>query len=289
MTTALSPDSTVNLVFVHHSCGRHWLNDNYGELGKALADNNYFVSDTYYGWGPDGIGDHTDIGHWWTWFRGERSGVYLNDLYNEHGQSDPAYTRLSNAAAAGENEIVMFKSCYPNSSLKGNVLDPIPTIANNPLKGQDWRSNAHTIANAKGIYIDLLEYFGTRRDKLFVAITAPPLVNDAWGENARVFNNWLAHEWLANYPYSNVAVFDYYNVLTSNNGSPHIHDAGVVAGNHHRIRDGKAEHRVDAANHLAMYPSEVDDSHPSPAGDTKATIEFIPLLNSFYAKWKSQG
>jgi hypothetical protein len=39
-------------------------------LGIALRDNNYFVSDTNYGWGPadqdEGygtIGDHTDIPH----------------------------------------------------------------------------------------------------------------------------------------------------------------------------------------------------------------------------------
>lgn len=63
------PSSTVNLVFIHHSTGENWLNDDNGGLGLALLDNNYFVSDTNYGWGPDSIGDRTDIGNWWEWFR----------------------------------------------------------------------------------------------------------------------------------------------------------------------------------------------------------------------------
>jgi len=66
---------------------------------------------------------------------------------------------------SGENRIVMFKSCFPNSDLRGNSSDPVPSIGDNPLKGQDSSSEHHTIANAKGIYIDLLEYFRTRTDK----------------------------------------------------------------------------------------------------------------------------
>jgi len=31
--------------------------------------------------------------------------------------------------------------------------------------------------------------------------------------------NWLVNDWLAGYPYNNVAVFDFYNVLTSNGGN----------------------------------------------------------------------
>ena len=69
------PAQALKLVFVHHSCGENWLADDDGGLGLALRDNNYFVSDTNYGWGPDGIGDHTDIGHWWTWFRGPGSAI----------------------------------------------------------------------------------------------------------------------------------------------------------------------------------------------------------------------
>ncbi len=58
------PDHVVKLVFIHHSTGENWLADGYGGLGLALGNNNYFVSDTNYGWGPHSIGDNTDILNW---------------------------------------------------------------------------------------------------------------------------------------------------------------------------------------------------------------------------------
>jgi len=53
----------------------------------------------------------------------------------------------------------MFKSCFPNSALQGSVNDPVPSIDTNPLKADSAYSEYHTVANAKGIYLDLLEYF----------------------------------------------------------------------------------------------------------------------------------
>ncbi|MEI7990702.1 MAG: hypothetical protein WCI88_16865, partial [Chloroflexota bacterium] len=43
------PDKPVKLVFIHHSTGENWLRDGYGNLGKTLNANNYYVSDTNYG------------------------------------------------------------------------------------------------------------------------------------------------------------------------------------------------------------------------------------------------
>ena len=127
------PASTPKLVFIHHSCGENWLADGNGSLGITLRDGNYFVSDTNYGWGPDGIGSSTDIGHWWTWFRGPGSPTYTSALYTEYGQNS-SYSRR--ADPGGQNEIVMFKSCYPNSALTGSMSDPVPPIGSNPLRRQ---------------------------------------------------------------------------------------------------------------------------------------------------------
>jgi hypothetical protein len=77
------------------------------------------------------------------------------------------------------------------------------------------------------------------------------------GSNARAFNQWLAHDWLANYPLKNVAVFDLYNVLTSNGG----------------------------ASDVLAYPTT--DDHPNKIGNQKATAEFVPLLNAYYRRWKN--
>ena len=251
----------VKLIFIHHSCGENWLADGHGGLGKALAKNGYFVSDTNYGWGPDGIGDQTDITDWPEWFVGSRSRHFLGALFHESAQHS-SYTRRK-ADPGGENRIIMFKSCFPNSNLHGRPHD-------SPARGSGL-----TVANAKAIYQDLLRYFVTRPDKLFIAITAPPVQERTYGANARGFNNWLVHEWLADYKGSNVAVFDFYNVLTG-------------SGNHHRLRNGSVEHvYAKGRNHL-FYPTDGDD-HPSPRGNRKATEEFVPLLNAYYHSWKTNA
>ena len=283
-----SPKEVVNLVFLHHSCGRNLLDDVSGRLGLLLAENNYFVSDTYYKWGPDAIGDRTDLGHWWTWFRGPDSEKYMQAVYNEKGQNAPnsEFTRLPKGTE-GENRIILFKSCYPNSMLKGSVEDPIPDISDNFLKDMVFISDFHTVSNAKGIYIDLLEYFKKRQDKLFVAITSPPILDNTYAQNARHFNNWMVNDWLKEYPYSNVGVFDFFNVLTSNNGSIHMSDINKKIGNHHRIYNEKVQHQVetDTCNTL-KYPGPNNNEHPNTAGNLKASNELILLLNMYYNNWK---
>jgi len=275
------PSSPVRLIFIHHSCGENWLEDSNGGLGIALRDNNYFVSDTNYGWGPGSIGDSTDIGNWCDWFRGPSSPTYLAALYAESGRNS-SYSRLG-TNPGGENEVIMFKSCYPNSALEGSPGDTVPPIGSNPLKGQGSGSSYHTVANAKGIYIDLLEYFKTRQDKLFVAITAPPLRDGTYAANARYFNNWLVNDWLDSYPYDNVFVFDFYNVLTSNGSGPYASDLGWESGNHHRWHNGAVQHETDGGSDTLAYPT--GDDHPNYVGNQKATAEFVTLLNVAYNRF----
>jgi len=283
------PQNPVRLIFIHHSTGENWLADENGGLGIALRDNNYFVSDTNYGWGPDTIGDTTDIGHWWLWFRGPDSTIYMNALYAE-GEQHSSYSRMD-TAPAGENEIIMFKSCFPNSALRGRPSDPVPAIENNPLKGQDSGSEYHKVGNAKGIYIDLLEYFATRQDKLFIVVTAPPLNDPTFSNNARALNLWLIHDWLRGYPYRNVFVFDFYNVLTTNGGDPNTNDLDQETGNHHRWWNNAIQHKFDGDDddnpNVTEYPTSSEDEHPSRAGNLKATAEFLPLLDFAYNRWKS--
>jgi hypothetical protein len=288
------PANAVKLIFVHHSSGENWLRDDHGGLGLALRDNNYFVSDTNYGWGPADvdvgtgtIGDHTDIGHWYDWFAGPHRDTYLASLYSESGQHS-SYSRLSQDPA-GPNRIVMFKSCFPNSNLSGRPTDP-PTVGSNPMRGRAAGDSSYTLANAKGIYSDLLGYFSARQDVLFVVITAPPLVSGATDAtragNARALNVWLHDEWLKAYPYHNVAVFDFYDVLTTNGGSANTNDLGQQTGNHHRYRDGAIEYITDRGSNISAYGASSGDSHPTAAGNRKATGEFVSLLNIAYHRWQ---
>jgi len=255
------PDEVVKLIFIHHSCGENWLTDGYGNLGSELGDNNYFVSDTNYGWGPDYIGDRTDIPDWMEWFRSGQTGTITQALYNENEQMS-SYTRPL-PDPGGENKIIMFKSCFPNSELSGGPTDLPGTYADLSVSG------------AKYVYNELLEYFETRPDKLFIVVTAPPVSNRTNANNARAFNNWLVEDWLMdnNYTLPNVAVFDFYNVLTGKNA-------------HHRYQNGNIEH-VTANKDTLAYPT--GDDHPSENGSRKATEEFIPLLNIYYHRWQASG
>jgi hypothetical protein len=265
------PTSTVKYVFVHHSTGDAWLQDSYGGLAASLGANNYFVSDTNYGWGPSAIGDHTDVGDWWTWFRGPSAATYTAALYSNTGVNSSYARSLSNPG--GENTVVMFKSCFPNSNVGGSAADPIPAIGSNPLAGHGMTDL--TVGNAKGVYLDLLEYFKLHPDKLFVLIVSPPLRSADTGSdeaaNARALANWLVDPsgLLNGYSAGNVFVYDYYTVLT---------------GGHHRVVSGAIEHTPGPSNYLA-YPT--GDSHPSAAGDQIATAEFVPMLNAAYNAWRA--
>ena len=294
------PAAPVRLVFVHHSTGGNWLADvgvheDAGGLGQTLMANNYYVSATNYGWtvGGDAIGDRTDIGHWWEWFNGPDHAAIQAALYAEGGQNIGDYgswTRMA-TAPAGENLIIVFKSCFPNSHLGGNPTDP-PTTGDNPLRGLDAWSEHMTVGNAKGIYVDLLAYFATRQDKLFIVVTAPPLLEDdgaqptdpAHAANARAFNDWLVNDWLGGYAYNNVAVFDFYNVLSSNGGDPFTNDLGQEAGNHHRWWNGAIQHVHPVDNNFSSYATDAD-SHPTGAGGEKASGEFALWLNVMYHRW----
>jgi hypothetical protein len=196
------PTSTVKLIFIHHSCGENWLNDGNGGLGIELGQNNYFVSDTNYGWGPDSIGSSTDIPNWLDWFRGPNTSTYMSALYAESVQHS-SYTRNLTDPGGG-NEIILFKSCFPNSALEGNPTDP--------PSADGWL----TVGHAKYVYSQLLQYFGEHPDKLFVVITAPPLIDGTYAANARGFNQWLVNNWLNDKSYSlkNVAVFDFRTTIT---------------------------------------------------------------------------
>ncbi len=292
---AANPPSPVRLVFIHHSTGENWLRDEDGGLAIALRDASYFVSDTNYGWGPGSIGDRTDVGNWYDWFLGTSSATYLASLYAESDQSFE-YSRLA-SVPAGSNQVVMFKSCFPNSNLQGSLDDPVPPIGSNPLRGQDYTSEHHTFANVKGIYQGLLAYFAAHTEKLFVLVTSPPLTEGSTSPEAaalaRALNDWLVAEWLDGYAHHNVFVFDFFDVLTSNGGTartddPDTNDLDWDDGNHHRLEGGVVNHLMTISNGYSAYGYSWDD-HPSQAGNLKATGEFVPLLNVAYHCWKGTG
>ncbi|PKL92122.1 MAG: hypothetical protein CVV21_05060 [Candidatus Goldiibacteriota bacterium HGW-Goldbacteria-1] len=241
-----APSSTVKIIFIHHSTGQHWLESSYGGLATALNTNNYFVSDTNYGWSDPGYdqGSYTDTEDWPDWFRDE----VMPYVYDEDANS--CYTNTI-TEPAGENEIIMFKSCYPNSEVEGSIDDE------------------------KTIYNNILTYTALHTDKLFILIIPPPeqVLEDPL--LTREISNWLADRqngWLKNYTHGNVYAYDYYNVLTH-------------PDNHHMVINSAERHIVANSRNTLYYPST--DNHPSEAGQQKAVSEFVPLLNGWYNEWKN--
>ena len=312
------------VVFVYHSVGGHWLAHEYGGLVSALNRRGFFVNDITYVWQPPQcangvlkrarnralsllrrrpagarrIGDRTDIGHCYEWFRGPDAQLIMEAVYRENHESavfgDHANARsihpVANPGADQENDIVIIKPCYPNSSYRGRG-DEAATAGEWPPRGFAAESPLHTVGNCKRIYHDVLLYFQERRDKYFVIVTAPPrlaLAND--GETARRFSNWLVHEWLQEHGYAgrNVMVFDLYNVLTSGPGGD-TNDLGEEHGNHHRLWRGREQHVVQDTCNLLAYGRAPNDNHPSRAGLQKATAELVELFAYRYEAWRRRN
>jgi hypothetical protein len=242
------PSETVKLIFIHHSSGGNWLADGNGNLGPELNNNNYYLSESDYGWDAepdDNLGDHTDTPDWPSWFNDDKMPyVYNSDYHSAYDNNIPN--------PGGQNEIIMFKSCFPLSEVGDSIDDE------------------------KTIYNSLKPYFAAHPDKFFVLITPPGETNVESYLKTRELCNWLVDNqtgWLAGYTQKNVFVFDFYGVLSETNS-------------HHRWVTDHVEH-VYASNYDGISPYHNGDDHPNAAGNQKATAEFVPLLNYYYHLWKN--
>lgn len=262
------PGRPLRLLFIHHSCGGQWLaasgqrvgddascifdsHPNGGGLKKALEQDGYLVHEASYG---SSIGADTDLFHWLPKFRDR-----MDDVLSIRHQDETH-------AQGVRNQIVAFKSCYPNNEYAG-VGEP-PGSPEGP---------GLTIWNAKASLSALLPIFASRPEVLFVYVTPPPIApnvrsSPAWkwlaravlrrsqpsdellrrSAMAREMDDWVRSPlgWLKDYPLRNVVVFDYYDVLTGSGGNLSAYAS----------RDGK-------------------DSHPSSEGNHLATVRFVPFLN----------
>ena len=118
------PGQRLDLVFIHHSVGGHWLaapgpeagancivtsHPNGGGLRSALEEQGYEVHEASYG---SRVGQDTDIVHWPPKFRDQMDQILPcrhQDLPLPDGR---------------RNRIVVFKSCYPNNAFVGPGTPP---------------------------------------------------------------------------------------------------------------------------------------------------------------------
>ncbi len=261
------PAKPLRLLFIHHSVGGMMLADpgpaqamsdsiytthpNGGGLRKRLQEATYQVHETSYG---SSIGEKTDLFDWLPKFRDHMDAVLTTSANDKHHDGGI------------KNDIVVFKSCYPNNRFMDEGEAP------GDPNGPDL-----TVWNAKATMKALLPELARQKDTLFVYMTAPPVAprgysEPAWkwlarkvmrkpsvaanvrrlGELAREFNDWVVSPdgWLKDYPHRNVVVFDLYDVLTG------------------------------GASNLSRFPTgDGDDSHPSSAGTQQAAERFVGFLN----------
>ena len=181
------PAAPVKLIFIHHSCGENWLADGQGGLGVALGQQ--LLRQRHQLW--LGAGRHRR--HAPTSPTGPSgspaadSDRYLRRPLSPRAGSTRDYTRP--LADPGRRE--------PDRHVQ--VLLPQLEPGGPARTTRPRRGDGLTVANAKAIYNELLAYFATRPDKLFIVVTAPPVQDPAFAANARAFNRWLVHDWLAGY------------------------------------------------------------------------------------------
>lgn len=230
------------IVFLHHSVGEGMLNE--GGLRDKLLDMGILVKSATYG---DQIGEDTDMNHWVNKFGSRMQDIFDFSTHGDHYRSD-----------GKTNEVVMFKSCFPNSEIE----------ADGDLPG-DPSAPQRTLANYKATWTALESELAKYPDKLFIYLTAPPVVPEVSSPDearrARDFNTWLMTEYLPAYRQNtgldNLYIFDLFGVLTDNQGFL------------------KPEYRVP-------LPA---DCHPNIKGSQAAATAFMAFFTPIWEQWQKKS
>lgn len=239
LTARLDKHPLKRLVFLHHSVGEGILTA--GGLRDRLLDMNILAKSATYG---DDIGQETDINHWAQKFNEHMSDIFAfrshPNLYNTDGTT---------------NDVVMFKSCFPNSDIVGEGTTP-----------GDAASLEKTIANYKATFSLLKDEIQKYPDKLFIYLTAPPLIPELStpdnAARARAFNNWLTGEFLPEYKsetgLNNFIIFDLFDCLADENNFLKIEYRRGIKG----------------------------DPHPNALGSQDAAKQFVRFFSSIWGDWQ---
>lgn len=240
LTAKLDESAKTRMVFLHHSVGRGLLEK--GRLRDQLLNRGILVSDATFG---DELGEDTDMNFWLAKFRDRMKQILTFKAHPNQYRIDSVYSN-----------IVMFKSCFPNSDVVSEGSEP--GDPNVPVK---------TIANYRALFASLRQEFARYPNVLFIYLTAPPLVPESTtpenAARARKFNTWLVNEFYPSYKSAtgldNFAAFDLYAVLADN--------SNVL----------KSEYRQNIA----------EDSHPNTQGSRAASESFLRFFDPLWERWKA--
>lgn len=242
MTAKLDETATTRMIFMHHSVGRGLLER--GRLREQLLDRGILVKGATFG---DELGEDTDMNFWLERFRAHMPQILSFKAHPNQYRTDSI-----------TNDIVMFKSCFPNSDL----------VADGDTPG-DPHVPVRSIANYKALFGELKKEFTKYPNTLFIYLTSPPLVPElTTSENAkraRTFNSWVVNEFVPAYKQetglSNFAAFDLFAVLA---------DSDNVL---------KSEYRQNIEG----------DSHPNTKASRAAVEAFLRVFDPLWDSWQNRA
>ena len=214
MTARLDETAATRMIFMHHSVGRGLLER--GKLREQLLNRGILVKGATFG---DELCEDTDMNYWLEKFRTRIPQILSFKAHPNQYRSDNI-----------TNDIVMFKSCFPNSDIVSDGAEPgDPSV---PVR---------TIANYKALFAQLKQEFARYPNTLFIYLTAPPLVPESTTpENAgraRSFNAWMVNEFVPAYRketgLDNFAAFDLFGVLAGADNVLKVEYRQNIAGDSH--------------------------------------------------------
>jgi hypothetical protein len=216
-----------NVFFLHHSVGNNLINqgnlrEQFQQAGIDFWDQGYRYDGMR---GPDG----QDTGFWYPVPGDNTDPDGLARVFAQQPR------RLPVNALSGllQHEVIIFKSCYPNSSING----------------------PEQLASLQQMYLGMRATIEQHPDRIFILLTTPPL-NPAetqleQARYARALSEWmLSDEFVGDL--ENLYVFDFYSLLAEND--PASAEYGMLRA---AYRNGADSHPNAAANQ-AIAPVLVD-------------------------------
>lgn len=240
LTDQVEQNMSTRLLFLHHSVGKGILYE--GGLKDSLAQLGIAARGATYG---DEIGQATDICDWTPKFQTDMERIFTfkahPNLYYTDGKS---------------NDIVMFKSCYPNSHVEAEESGP-----GNPT------DKKRTAENYKAAFAAIGQQMRKYPSKLFIYLTYPPMAapetTPEAAKRGREFNTWLISEFQPAYAkesgLKNFIVFDLFDVLADDNN---------VLKDAYRRENPK-------------------DSHPNLTGNKEAASRFMAFFRPLWNEWQA--